>query len=124
MQEQLTNIALDPVAGAMVVGIVVIVFAIVVLIVILRRGSGQQALLARLADNQVRIEGAFSSLLETAQTGNSDLKRNLEERLDLFGKRMGDNLSQNREQTHDNLKSLGERLAVIDRAQKNIETLY
>jgi len=123
MQEQLTNIALDPVAGAMVVGIVVIVFAIVVLIVILRRGSGQQALLARLADNQVRIEGAFSSLLETAQTGNSDLKRNLEERLDLFGKRMGDNLSQNREQTHDNLKSLGERLAVIDRAQKNIEAL-
>jgi len=123
MQEQLTNIALDPVAGAMVVGIVVIVFAIVVLIVILRRGSGQQALLARLADNQVRIEGAFSSLLETAQTGNNDLKRNLEERLDLFGKRMGDNLSQNREQTHDNLKSLGERLAVIDRAQKNIEAL-
>ncbi len=127
MQEQLTNINVDPLTIAVAVGLLVIFIAVLLVMLVLRRtGQGDDRLkeqLAVLVENQTKMQGAFELLQTNAQTGNSDLKRNLEERLDAFGKRMGDSLGETREKTHENLKSLGERLAVIDRAQKNIEAL-
>jgi DNA recombination protein RmuC len=127
MQEHLTNISLDPLTIAVGLGLLVIFFTILIIMTVLRRSDRSEKLLReqlnRLHDNQAKMEGAFGALQSSSLTGQSELKRNLDERLENMSKRMGDSLSETREKTHKNLKSLGERLAVIDRAQKNIEAL-
>lgn len=121
MQEQLTNI--DPLILTISLGVVMVLFVLL----LVRRPSADSRQIAdqleKLQDNQIRMHGAFEALHETAQSGQSELKRSLDERLDGMSKRLGDSLSETREKTHENLKSLGERLMVIDRAQKNIEEL-
>ncbi|VAV90814.1 DNA recombination protein RmuC [hydrothermal vent metagenome] len=122
MQEQLTNI--DPVLFILL--IVFGIFVILLLVIWRRTGNQDQGMkqqLQRLADNQAQMQGAFTALHDAAQTSNGDLQRSMDARFENFGKRMGDSLSESREKTHENLKSLGERLAIIDRAQKNIEAL-
>lgn len=127
MQEQLTNIALDPLTTSIAVGALVLFIGIGLVMISWRRSAAESATLKeqllRLADNQAQMQGAFTALHESAQSGNQNLQRSMDERLDALGKRVGDSLSETREKTHENLKSLGERLAVIDRAQKNIEAL-
>ncbi|MBL1431106.1 MAG: DNA recombination protein RmuC [Robiginitomaculum sp.] len=121
MLEQLTNIEL-------LIIILVIGFVALFLIVVLLRRKPEQdnhltEQLSQLHDNQIRMQGAFSAIQETSQNNQSDLKRTLNERLDGMSKKLGDSLGETREKTHESLKSLGERLAIIDRAQKNIEEL-
>jgi len=122
MQEQLMNI--NPISAAIIFGLLIIAF---IAILSISRSARTESLLKeqllRLADNQARMEGVFGTMHETTQAGQSEIKRNMDERLEVMGKRLGDGLSETREKTHENLKSLGERLAVIDRAQKNIEAL-
>jgi len=76
----------------------------------------------------------------TADTGKADLARHiadltraqgeitghvrgLSERLDGFGHRIGQSMSETTKSTHDSLAKLGERLAIIDKAQQTITTL-
>ncbi len=49
--------------------------------------------------------------------------RGLSERLDGFGHRIGQSMTETSKNTHDSLAKLGERLAVIDKAQQTITTL-
>jgi DNA recombination protein RmuC len=49
--------------------------------------------------------------------------RGLSERLDGFGHRIGQSMSDTTKSTHESLAKLGERLAVIDKAQQTITTL-
>jgi len=49
--------------------------------------------------------------------------RGLSERLDGFGHRIGQSMSETTKNTHDSLAKLGERLAIIDKAQQTITTL-
>jgi len=49
--------------------------------------------------------------------------RGLSERLDGFGHRIGQSMTETTKSTHDSLAKLGERLAVIDKAQQTITTL-
>jgi DNA recombination protein RmuC len=49
--------------------------------------------------------------------------RGLSERLEGFGKRVGESMSTTANKTHEDLSKLGERLAVIDKAQATITTL-
>ena len=50
--------------------------------------------------------------------------RGLSERLDGFGHRVGQSMSETARGTHENLSKLGERLAVIDKAQQTITSLW
>jgi len=113
MQEQVMNISVDPLTLVVGLGLLVIFIAVLMVMLVVRRSDRQEALL----------KAQLASLHENTSSGQHQLKRSLDERLDAMGKRMGDSLSETREKTHENLKSLGERLAVIDRAQKNIEAL-
>jgi DNA recombination protein RmuC len=55
--------------------------------------------------------------------GQSQLQHAVNERLDTVSHRLGDSLEKSKQHTAENLQKLNERLAVIDRAQKNITEL-
>ena len=71
------------------------------------------------ADAAARLEGAIRLLAN----GQSQLQRTVNERLDSVSHRLGDSLEKTKQSTSENLQKLAERLAVIDRAQKNITDL-
>ncbi len=71
------------------------------------------------ADAAARLEGAIRLLAN----GQSQLQRTVNERLDSVSHRLGDLLEKTKQSTSENLQKLAERLAVIDRAQKNITDL-
>ena len=72
------------------------------------REDGIAAGLAALRDHQSQITGQV---------------RGLTERLDTFGHRVGQSMADTARGTHDSLAKLGERLAVIDKAQRTITDL-
>ncbi len=89
-----------------------------------RDGDGQMKEdLAGLTKQQTEMQGALQLILAGTQTGHGEIQKALNQRLDDMSKKLGDSLEQNREKTGESLKTLAERLALIDRAQKNIETL-
>jgi len=71
------------------------------------------------ADAAVRLEAMIGMLAR----GQSQLAHTVNERLDSVSHRLGDSLEKTKLSTAENLQKLGERLAVIDRAQKNITDL-
>ena len=80
-----------------------------------RAQANRQAGLRRTAELEYRIaelSGTLKGLIEQTQGSQMHLASTLDERLDLVAERTGQSL-----------KQLGERLAVIDAAQKNIEAL-
>ena len=83
-------------------------------------GGRSLAELARLqADASTRLE-AMRDLLAGRQ---AELARMVNERLDSVSHHLGQSMQASRQQTSDSLQKLNERLAVIDRAQKNIGEL-
>lgn len=61
--------------------------------------------------------------LARAQSEVTGHVRGLSERLDGFGHRLGQSMTETSKNTHESLAKLGERLAVIDKAQQNITAL-
>ncbi|HEX9703103.1 MAG TPA: DNA recombination protein RmuC, partial [Rhodospirillales bacterium] len=88
--------------------------------VIGRRGrpdsSGELAMILEAAE---KLKSAQSELAGRMQQSEASLNQ----RLETLSKRLGDGLSQQTEKTGETLKTLNERLAVIDSAQKNITDL-
>jgi DNA recombination protein RmuC len=76
--------------------------------------------LAQMAESQAAVQ---ARLAEQMQAQERTLAKAVEERLADFSKRVGDRLQQSATQSHTTLTDLRERLAVIDRAQKNITEL-
>lgn len=72
---------------------------------------------------QGEMTGRMQTMAEVFGSRQSDLVRGLNERLDGFGHRLGQTVSEATRNTHENLSKLAERLAVIDTAQKNITEL-
>jgi DNA recombination protein RmuC len=95
---------------------------VIVLVALLRseRARAEAAMrLARLTESAENLAAAQAQLAgrqQLAQTG-------INERLEALAKRLGDSLSEQTEKTGERLRSLHERLAVIDAAQKNITDL-
>jgi DNA recombination protein RmuC len=71
------------------------------------------------ADAAARLEAMVGLLAK----GQSQLAHTVNERLDSVSHRLGNSMEQTKQSTAENLQKLGERLAVIDRAQKNITEL-
>jgi DNA recombination protein RmuC len=68
---------------------------------------------------QGKITGQFQQTIAT----QAELQRTLAERIDALNKRLGESLQDSAEKTSKTLGSIGERLTVIDEAQKNISAL-
>ncbi|MDQ7019150.1 MAG: DNA recombination protein RmuC [Robiginitomaculum sp.] len=124
----MTNLAASPLL--LLIGLsaaLAIVLALVVSLLFLRNSRRDdpalQAQLKAMAEQQAALRGALEQMAAGTQSGHGELKRTLDERLDKMGKRLSEGLEQSGEKTGEHLKTLAERLALIDRAQKNIETL-
>jgi len=126
--------------GAIAAAALVFVFLLVILIGVFRRGGPDpdearrreeaERRLAEMAQAQAEMSrmqseltGRMQTMAEVFGTRHADLARGLNDRLDKFGHRLGQSMETQTRATHDSLTKLNERLAVIDRAQKNITDL-
>jgi DNA recombination protein RmuC len=79
--------------------------------------------LAHLLQVQSEMTGRMQTMAEIFGSRTSDLARLVNERLDAQGQRVGQAIEATNKNNEDSLARLGERLAVIDRAQANITEL-
>ena len=79
--------------------------------------------LAALLQVQNEMTGRMQTMAEIFGSRTSDLARLVNERLDAQGQKVGQAIEATSKKNEESLSKLGERLAVIDRAQANITTL-
>jgi DNA recombination protein RmuC len=129
------NLQLPPIAGlppVPVISAIVGAAAALILIVILlwrARNAAQAhtaantAAMDELARAQTDTASRMEAMIGLLAQGQSQLQHLVNERLDSVTHRVGDSLQKTTQHTADNLQKLHERLAVIDRAQRNISEL-
>lgn len=88
-----------------------------------RRALESEARLAELVRSQAEIQGRLAHMTETLSQRQAELNHGVNQRLDGMTQRLGTTLSEQTKSTHENLRRLQERLAVIDAAQNNIQNL-
>jgi DNA recombination protein RmuC len=88
-----------------------------------RRSDDARGEVSTLLRTQAELHGRISALTETLSNKQSEMSQHLNQRLDGMSQRLGATLTEQTKSTHDNLSKLQERLAVIDAAQSNIQTL-
>ena len=119
-------------AGAVALMLLVIMAVLLVRSGHARRAEAMEAArLAREADMRVasilqaqsEMQGRMGALAEVFSTRQSELNKAIGERLDGMTSRLGRSIIEQTRSTHENLARLQERLAVIDTAQTNIQSL-
>jgi DNA recombination protein RmuC len=88
-----------------------------------RRAGEMERHIADMMRIQSEMTGRMQTMSEIFGTRTSDLARLLTERIDASSHRVNQSMTETREKTEETLTKLGERLAVIDRAQTNITQL-
>jgi DNA recombination protein RmuC len=126
------------VGEALAVGLVLFLLLLAVLGVALWRSSRARARAAAEAaahareaesriqgimQSQAEMQGRMAAIAEVFGTRQAELTRSLGERLDAMTGRIGQTMSEQTRSTHESLAKLQERLAVIDKAQGNIQSL-
>lgn len=82
-----------------------------------------EAQMAEIMRMQAETSGRLQTVAEVFGSRQSEMARALSERLDGMGHRIGSTMSEASNTTHDTLRQLHERLAVIDNAQKTMSGL-
>lgn len=82
-----------------------------------------QQRLSDMAEKQQDLQGRLSAFAESSAQRETLLRESLDCRLEQVSSKVGQSIGQAQEKSNQNLKQLHERLALIDRAQKNIEQL-
>ena len=88
-----------------------------------RRGRDDEAAVAELTRAHADAASRLEAMIGMLAKGQSQLAHSVNERLDSVSHRLGESLEKTKQSTSENLQKLNERLAVIDRAQKNITEL-
>ena len=136
MEAVLTGGAMSPLFLA-IIAIVVVVLAAVVAAMLWRFGGASRRAEAEAATRAAELEGRVASLIQAQseisgriQTmadliggRQAELNQSLSERLDGMTHRLNQSMGEATKTTHEGLKTLHERLAVIDSAQQNISNL-
>lgn len=79
--------------------------------------------LSQLLKSQGEMTGRMQTMAEVFGSRQSDMVRTVNDRLDGMGHKLGLSMADTTKRTHDGLRQLHERLAVIDRAQRTITDL-
>ena len=87
------------------------------------RAERAEAQVAQIVQAQSEMQGRLSSMTEIFGSRQNELNAHLQQRLDQMGQRIGQSMSENQKSTQENLSKLQERLAVIDRAQSEMQSL-
>jgi DNA recombination protein RmuC len=69
------------------------------------------------------MQGRMAAMAEVFGSRQSELNQAISQRLDGMSQRVNSTITEQTKSTHENLRKLQERLAVIDAAQNNIQTL-
>ena len=108
----------------------VILLLIAVLVLIMRgRGRSEDDVLeaehnmATLLRAQAEMQGRLATMAEVFGSRQAELNQAIGQRLDGMSQRVTATIGEQTRSTHENLRRLQERLAVIDAAQTNIQTL-
>lgn len=125
------NLQLPPIAGLPpipTIGAIAGAAAVVILVaVLLWRARSAARIHTAAMDELTRVQTDTASRMEAMigllAQGQSQFQHMVNERLDSVTHRVGDSLQKTTQNTADNLQKLHERLAVIDRAQRNISEL-
>lgn len=72
---------------------------------------------------QTELQGRIATMAEVFGARQAELNQTLSQRIDGMTHRIGASISEQTKATHENLRRLQERLAVIDSAQNNIQAL-
>jgi DNA recombination protein RmuC len=72
---------------------------------------------------QTEMQGRIAAMTEVFGARQAELNQSLSQRIDGMTHRIGASISEQTKATHENLRRLQERLAVIDNAQNNIQAL-
>jgi len=87
------------------------------------RAREAEARMAEITRAQAEMQGRLGTLAEVFSTRQAELNKAIGDRLDGMTSRLGQSISEQTRSTHENLARLQERLAVIDTAQSNIQSL-
>ncbi|MDV4161363.1 DNA recombination protein RmuC [Rhizobium leguminosarum] len=87
------------------------------------RAEENEARMAELLKIQAEMQGRIAVMTEVFGARQSELNQTISQRLDGMSQRVSSTITEQTKSTHENLRRLQERLAVIDAAQNNIQTL-
>ncbi|RVL57879.1 DNA recombination protein RmuC [Sinorhizobium meliloti] len=87
------------------------------------RATGREEQMSALIAAQTEMQGRIAAMTEVFGARQSELNQSLSQRIDGMTHRIGASISEQTKATHENLRRLQERLAVIDNAQNNIQSL-
>jgi DNA recombination protein RmuC len=119
--------------GALPVTAGLLVTAAALLVVLFSASMVRRARSARAIDReeqmsaliaaQTEMQGRIAAMTEVLGARQAELNQSLSQRIDGMTHRIGASISEQTKATHENLRRLQERLAVIDNAQNNIQSL-
>ncbi|NML75064.1 DNA recombination protein RmuC [Rhizobium sp. S-51] len=89
----------------------------------LRREAAAEARLAELLKAQAEMQGRLVAMSDVFGNRQAELNQAINQRLDGLTHRIGTTITEQTKSTHENLRHLQERLALIDAAQNNIQSL-
>ncbi|MBW9063456.1 DNA recombination protein RmuC [Rhizobium herbae] len=118
-----------PVSLGMGLFVTIAVLLIAGIPTVLRRQRARQAALeaeqrmTALIAAQTEMQGRIAAMAEVFGARQSELNQSISQRIDGMTHRLGASISEQTKATHENLRRLQERLAVIDTAQTNIQSL-
>jgi len=87
------------------------------------RDEERQEQMAMLLAAQTEMQGRVAAMAEVFGARQAELNQTLSQRIDGMTHRIGASITEQTKATHENLRRLQERLAVIDTAQNNIQSL-
>ncbi|MGO8094695.1 DNA recombination protein RmuC [Rhizobium leguminosarum] len=87
------------------------------------RAQENEARMSELLKIQAEMQGRIAAMTEVFGARQSELNQTISQRLDGMSQRVSSTITEQTKSTHENLQRLQERLAVIDAAQNNIQTL-
>ncbi len=87
------------------------------------RAADREEQMSALIAAQTEMQGRISAMTEVLGARQAELNQSLSQRIDGMTHRIGASISEQTKATHENLRRLQERLAVIDTAQNNIQSL-
>ncbi len=123
---------------AMILGAALLLLFLAMLVVILWRSAGAreqaaaeaadrareaEARMASILQTQAEMQGRMGAIAEVFGARQAELTQSIGQRLDAMTGRLGQTMSEQTKSTHESLAKLQERLAVIDTAQGNIQSL-
>jgi len=119
----------------LILGAALLLLGALIMLIFARRGGAKDAAqqeqrakvleghLTQMTDRQTELQGRLAQMAEDSATRETQLRESLDTRLNKVSERVGQSIEATQERNSVSLKQLHERLALIDRAQKNIETL-